>query len=134
MSQATENSASQGEDPAATAADEQTPEQRAEARRYSHIELACTLSDMAIDIVFLGLIAFVFARPIDAWLASFPALAGEQSMLRLVALFGVVMLLHIVVAVPLSFYSGYVVEHQFGLSKQSLRRWLRNWALSNTLA
>ena len=50
----------------------------------------------------------------------FQPLAGEQSMLRLLALFGVVIGLHILVSLPLSFYSGYVVEHQFGLSNQSL--------------
>lgn len=88
---------------------------------------------MAIDLLYLGLMAFVFARPIDAWLASYTPLAGEQSMLRLIALFGVVMLLHILVSSSLSFYSNYVVEHQFGLSNQSLRRWFRNWALSNLL-
>ena len=41
-------------------------------------------------------------------------------MLRLLALFGIVIGLHILVSLPLSFYSGYVVEHQFGLSNQSL--------------
>lgn len=114
-------------------AEEQTPEQRDEARRYNHIELTSTLADMAIDVLYLGLMAFVFARPIDGWLAGFAPLAGDRSMLRLVALYGIVMALHILVSFSLSFYSGYVVEHQFGLSNQSLRRWFRNWALSNTL-
>src|SRR5947199_112293 len=40
---------------------------------------------MAIDLVYLGLMAFVFARPIDVWLATFPPLAGPQSILRLLA-------------------------------------------------
>jgi STE24 endopeptidase len=113
--------------------EEQTPEQRAEARRYSHISLACTLADMAVDLIYLGLMAFIFARPLDTWLASFGPLSGSHSMLRLIALFCVVMLLHILVSLPLSFYSHYIVEHQFGLSNQSLRRWLRNWSLSNVL-
>jgi STE24 endopeptidase len=78
--------------------------------------------------------AFVFARPIDAWLRGFAPLAGEYSFARLLALFGLVIGLHIVVSLPLSFYSGYVVEHKFGLSNQSLRRWLRNWSLGNVLA
>jgi STE24 endopeptidase len=112
---------------------EQTPEQRAEARRYNHISLACTLVDMAIDLIYLGLMAFLFARPLDAWLAHFAPLAGEHSMLRLNALFCIVMLGHILVSLPLSFYSHYTVEHQFGLSNQSLARWLRNWSLSNVL-
>ncbi|MEX2307627.1 MAG: M48 family metallopeptidase [Pirellulales bacterium] len=114
--------------------DAMTPEERAEARRYGRIHLVLTLIDMAVDVIYLGLMAFVFARPIDAWLAQFESLAGPQSMLRLLTLFGVVIGLHILVSLPLSFYSSYVVEHQFGLSNQSLRRWLRNWALSNSLA
>jgi STE24 endopeptidase len=117
----------------AAAAEQQTPEQQAEARRYNHISLACTLVDMAIDLVYLGLMAFVFARPLDAWLARFAPLAADQSMLRLIALFCVVMLGHILVSLPLSFYSHYTVEHQFGLSNQSLARWVRNWSLSNVL-
>jgi STE24 endopeptidase len=113
--------------------EEQTPEQREEARRYNKISLACSLADMAIDVIYLGLMAFVFARPLDTWLASFPSLSADHSVLRLIALFMIVMLLHILVSVPLTFYSNYVVEHQFGLSNQSLRRWLRNYTLSNVL-
>jgi STE24 endopeptidase len=113
--------------------EEQTPEQRAEARRYNHISLACTLVDMAIDLVYLGLMAFVFARPLDTWLSSFPALSADHSILRLIALFVIVMLLHIAVSLPLSFYSNFIVEHQFGLSNQTFQRWLRNYTLSNVL-
>ena len=72
--------------------------------------------------------AFVFARPLDAWLAGFAWLAGEQSILRLLALFGVVFGIHILVSLPLSFYSGYVVEHRFKLSNQSLGRWVEELA------
>lgn len=123
-----------GNQPAGPATtEEQTPEQKAEARRYSHISLACTLADIAIDLIYLGLMAFVFARPLDTLLASFAPLAGPQSMLRLIALFCLVMLLHILVSLPLSFYSHYVLEHQFGLSNQTFRRWLRNYSLSNVL-
>jgi STE24 endopeptidase len=114
--------------------DDMTPSQRHEAKRYGRISLTLALADIAIDLAYLGLMAFVFAGPIDAWLAGFAPLAGEQNMLRLFALFGVVIGLHILVSLPLSFYSGFVVEHQFGLSNQSLRRWLRNWLLGNGLA
>jgi len=111
-----------------------TDQERTEARRYGRVSLHLTLADMALDLAFLGTMAFVFAQPIDAWLAQFPKLSGHQSLPRLLALFGIVIGLHIIVAFPLSFYSGYVVEHRFGLSKQSLRRWLRNWALGNSFA
>jgi STE24 endopeptidase len=119
---------------AAQTAERVTSEERAEARRYGRVHLALTLADMAVDVTYLGLMAFLFARSLEAWLAGYAPLAGEQSMLRLLALFGIVIGLHILVSLPLSFYSGYIVEHRFGLSKQSLRRWLRNWSLSNVLA
>jgi STE24 endopeptidase len=115
-------------------ADAQTPEQREEAKRYNRIHLALTLVDIATDVIYLGQMAFFFASRIDAWLATFEPLAGEKSMLRLLALFGIVIGLHIAVSLPRSFYAGYVVEHRFGLSNQSLLRWIRNWSLENTLA
>jgi len=111
-----------------------SPDERAEARRYGRISLACTLADLAIDLVYLAAMAFLFARPIDAWLATYPTLAGSQSLVRLLVLLGVVIGIHIFVSLPLSFYSGYVVEHQFGLSTQRLRRWLGNWLKRNAVA
>jgi STE24 endopeptidase len=113
--------------------DEQTPAQREEARRYGRISLGFTLADMAVDLVYLAAMAFVFGRPLDEWLASFPTLSGQHSMLRLVAMVGAVTGIHILVSLPLSFIGGYVVEHRFGLSNQSLRRWVRNWLLRNSL-
>ena len=111
-----------------------SPAEREEARRYGRISLRLTLVDLAIDIFYLGLVAFVLARPIDAWLAGYGALGGSQSSLRLLALFGVVLVGHVLVSLPLSFYSGYVVEHQFGLSTQSLGRWILNWVKRTVLA
>jgi STE24 endopeptidase len=111
-----------------------TEDEQAEARRYGRVSLALTLADMALDLVYLGVMALVFARPLDAWLKTFLPPASEQSYVRLLLLYLVVMGLHILVSLPLSFYSGYVVEHKFGLSNQSLRRWLRNWSLGNVLA
>lgn len=111
-----------------------SPSQRAEARRYGRVSLACTLADMAVDLVYLGVMAFLLARPIDAWLAGFGALAGPQSMARLLALLGIVILCHILVSLPLSFYSGYVVEHRFGLSTQTLGGWINHWLKRNGVA
>jgi STE24 endopeptidase len=111
-----------------------SPEQQAEARRYGRISLGFTLADMGVDLVYLALMALVFAVPLDRWLASFPVLAGDHSLPRLLTLVGIVMGLHMLVSLPLSFLDGYVVEHRFGLSNQTLRRWVRNWLLRNLLA
>jgi STE24 endopeptidase len=110
-----------------TAALGQSPAERAEAHRYGTISLTCTLADLTVDFIFLALMAFALAGPIDAWLGTFSSLSAPQSMLRLLALFAVVTAIHIAISLPLSFYSGFVVEHQFALSNQSLGRWITNW-------
>ncbi len=105
--------------------------EQAEARRYGRTSLLLTVADMALDLVFLGIMAFVFARPFDAWLSGFELLSGEKSILRLVALLGLVIGIHILVSLPLSFYSGYIVEHRYKLSNQSLQRWITSWLKKN---
>ncbi len=113
------------------AAGELSPTERAEAQRYGRTSLVLAVSDMALDVVYLAIMAFVFARPLDTWLAGFPLFAGDDSLLRLMALFGVVVGIHILVSLPLSFYAGYVVEHRFKLSNQSLGRWVTTWLKRN---
>jgi STE24 endopeptidase len=115
-------------------ADELSSEERAEARRYGKISLNCTLADLGVDVIFLGVMALVLARPINTWLAGFRSLSGPQSMLRLLALFSLVTALHVLVSWPLSFYSGYVVEHRFALSNLSLSGWVWRWLKRTILA
>ncbi len=111
---------------------EMTPEQRAEAKAYGHWELFCGLADRALDVVYLAVMAFFFARPLAAWLARSTALP-EGAMWRLLALLACVYLLHMAVSLPLAFFSGYVVEHRFGLSRLSLGRWIIKYLKLNAL-
>ena len=96
----------------------------AEAKRYGRLELGCALADKAIDATYLAVAAFWFARPLDAWLQTWPLLSDNWT-LRLAAMFLAVLVLHIVASFPLSFYSGHVIEHQFKLSTQSLNILIR---------
>jgi STE24 endopeptidase len=73
------------------------------------------------------------ARPLDGWLQQLPALMRSWSA-RLVVFLAIVTLLHIGISAPLSFYSGFVVEHRFGLSKLSLAGWLWRYTKRNLLA
>lgn len=114
---------------AETTAGEMTPEQLAEAKRYGRLELICDLADKAIDLVYLAVMASVFARPLDAWLTESIPRAG----LRLAAMFAIVMLLHMAISFPLSLYSGFTLEHRFGLSRQTFGRWLWRYAKRNLL-
>lgn len=104
----------------------------AEAKSYGRLELFCALADKAIDVSYLAVAAFLLARPIDIWLQSYPLLAGNWS-LRLMALFLVVVAIHIAVSFPLSLYSGHILEHQFKLSTQTFGRWLWQYIKRNLL-
>jgi STE24 endopeptidase len=106
----------------------------AEAKRYGRIELNCTLADKAIDLAYLAVAAFLLAKPIDTWLQGFSWLQpGHFDSLRLLALFAVVTLLHIAVSFPLSFYSGYLLEHRFQLSTLKFGGWLWRYLKRNLL-
>src|SRR5215475_3276021 len=106
-----------------------TPEQLAEARRYGRIELICDLADKAIDLAYLAVATIFLARPLDDWLTGFIPRAGW----RLAAMFAIVTGLHIALSFPLSLYSGFVLEHRFGLSRQTSGRWLWRYAKRNLL-
>jgi STE24 endopeptidase len=109
------------------------PPQMEEAKEYGRVSLACDLLDRAIDFAFLGTVAFVFARPLDSWLAGQTGWHGATSSWRLAALFLVVYALHLAVSFPLSCYSGHFLEHRFGLSRQSFTGWLQRYALRHGL-
>jgi STE24 endopeptidase len=109
-----------------------TDAELSEAKSYGRLELFCALADKFVDAGYLAVAAFLLARPLDAWLQSFPILAGNWS-LRLTALFLAVVSIHIAVSFPLSLYSGHLLEHQFHLSTQTFGRWLRQYLKRNLL-
>jgi len=127
-STSSESAATDGEwQRAAETAREMSPAELAEAREYGRLSLYVDLADRAVDFVYLAVMAFVLARPLDAWLQSY-ALLSERAWLRLIPLFFSVYGIHLAVSLPLSYYSGYVLEHRFGLSNLTRLGWLRRFA------
>ncbi len=119
-------------DPSPPAAD-LTPEERREAQRYGRLQLVCLLADKAIDLAYLGVGAFLLASPLDGWLATLPYLA-DWAWLRAGAFLAAVLVGHSAVSFPLSVYSGFVLERQFGLSKLTFRGWLWRYAKRSAIA
>src|SRR5262245_5530451 len=103
--------------------------QLAEAQQYGRLQLICSLLDKGIDLVYLGIMAFLFAVPLDRWLAGHIS----SMTLRLVALMLISFGLHLAVSLPLSIYSGHSLEQRFGMSRQSFGRWLWRFAGMNVL-
>jgi STE24 endopeptidase len=112
------------------ARDEMSADQLAEARQYGRWQLALDLADSGLDVLYLGLFAFFAAVPIDTWLAE----RISSAPLRLMALFGIMIGLHECVSFPLACFSGYSIEHRFGLSRQSFGQWLARHAKRFSLA
>jgi STE24 endopeptidase len=117
-------------EPTPGASDQMTPAQLDEAWRYGRAELICSLLDKAIDVAFLAMMAFAFARPLDEFLSRSIHRAG----IRLAAMYVIVVGLHAAISFPLSLYSGFILEHRFGLSRQSFARWLWRYVKRNLLA
>jgi STE24 endopeptidase len=112
-------------------ADEMNAEQLVEAKSYAARKLFCSLADAAVDVAFLAVMAFVVARPLDALLAELPVLGDWWT--RLAIFFAIVIAANLGVSFPLTYYSGFVLEHRFKLSRQTLAGWLWRYAKRNLL-
>ncbi len=109
-----------------------TPEQLAEAQQYNRQKLAWGLVDLAVTLAYLAIAALVLARPVDAWLTE--ALALESRWLRLAALLVLLAAGNALLSLPLEWFTGHVLEHRYGLSRQSFATWLTRWVKQAGLA
>ncbi len=112
------------------AAGKQSPTELAEARRYGHLQLVAGLADKALDIVVLAVMAFFVAQPAAAWLSRIDPHPSVQLWL----LFLLITAVHLAVSFPLSYYSGFLLEHRFGLSRLTFARWLWRYVKMQGLA
>jgi len=90
-------------------------------KRYNRTKLIITFLDIFLNLAFWFLIIFV---GISEQLATFlrTRVSGELPQFYLfVLLLGII---NLAIHFPLSFYSGFLVEHRFSLSNQTLARWL----------
>lgn len=89
-----------------------------EARQYGRLRLWCDLADRALDLGVLCVLTLI-AWPIDIWLHGYIS----APIARLAIFFVLIGVIQWASAFPLSVYSGYALEHRFGLSRQNFARW-----------
>lgn len=109
-----------------------SPEQLQEAREYGRLRLACGLLDRAVDVVFLTAFALWMAIPLHE--ATLQAGLPGGRLVRLVSMYLVMGGLHLVVSLPLAYYTGFRLEHRFGLSRLTFPRWLARFVKRSALA
>jgi STE24 endopeptidase len=100
-------------------------------QRLKHYALFATLALNALGLV----VAALFVGPaVDRAVQS---LVGDTRWLRLIVLGAVYAVALEVVTLPVEYWSGFVLEHHFGLSTQSFRAWLwkrvKGWLLAAPL-
>jgi len=108
---------------------ERSPE---DVRSYARRRYALVAAHFAMGVVFLGA---MIACGSAALAGKARAVAGPDALLLTMFLyFAGFSLAYLLVSLPLSFYGGYVLEHQFGLSTQTLGRWamrrIKKWLYS----
>jgi STE24 endopeptidase len=92
-----------------------------EVKRYERQKLAATIANALISLAALAVGALLLGPRIDGWVRQ---LTGKNDWLRLVAIGFVYASVLELLTLPVSFWSSYVLEHRYGLSNQTLRRWL----------
>ena len=86
---------------------------------------------MALELTFLVLAVVLAAKPLDDWLLTVDVL--QVTWARLSVFYLVIGIAEYILSFPLAVYSGFTLEHQFGLSRQSFARWSRRDLLKNLL-
>src|SRR5262245_17305016 len=92
-----------------------------ETKRYQRQKLAAMVASTIIGMIVLGAMAFWLGPPLGQALTSW---LGDQAWLRLIATACVLGAVSETLTLPLDFWSGYVLEHRYQLSNQSLRGWI----------
>lgn len=91
-----------------------------EIKRYNRIKILVSVASILLGVGFLaGVLLTGFSAVLERWVSGVTDQAYVGFLLFLLILGG----METVLSLPLSFYGGYVVEHRFGLSNQSLGRW-----------
>jgi STE24 endopeptidase len=99
------------------------PASAEETKRYARIKLAVGLADGLLSLTCLALFAF---SGLAARLAGLAARLVSGDILQFLVFVAIAGASFSLLGTPLSFYSGYVLEHRFGLSTLSVAGWLRD--------
>ena len=91
-----------------------------EVKRYHRIKITLSLVSLGLGIAFLFVVIFSgFSQKAAAWAES----VTDQPIFAFLIFVLILGGIEGILTIPLTFYSGFVLEHRFGLSAQSFGRW-----------
>jgi STE24 endopeptidase len=92
-----------------------------EVKRYERLKLRASIISLILTLALVTVAALWFGPHLDTWLRGY---VGDNRWLRLVAIGFCYAAILEVLLIPLGYWSGFVLEHCFGLSNQTLPRWV----------
>ncbi|HEV2499086.1 MAG TPA: M48 family metallopeptidase [Terriglobia bacterium] len=100
------------------------PALREKAIRYSHMQYVLYFGGVSLE---LAIYAALWLCGFGEWLCRLAARASTRLFVRCLIFIPIFWMLASVIAFPLDFYGGYVVERRFGLSTQGFASWMGDW-------
>lgn len=107
------------------------PERQKQAKEYARIGHRLFALDLALSALALIL---VLALGLNVWLRQIVLAISPNVWISTFLYFFVALIAYQVLFFPLSYYSGFVLPHRYGLSTQSLRAWLVDVAKGGVLS
>jgi STE24 endopeptidase len=97
------------------------PERQREAKRYARLRRRLMIVDLALGGLYvLAWLVFGWSTALRSYLETFTT----NEWLLVPAFVGVFGGIYYIIGLPLSYYSGFVLPHRFGLSNQTLQGWV----------
>jgi STE24 endopeptidase len=98
--------------------------ERQRALRYSRTREGLAVADMAFGIMVLAL---ALITGLSARLRCAIEKVSPRRVGRIIPFAAAAIVISSLISLPMSYYRGYVVEHRFGLSNQSMSAWFIDW-------
>jgi STE24 endopeptidase len=95
-----------------------------EVKRYQRDKRTVSVASLVLSVAWLVTLALLLGPRLEAWLHP---MFGDSRWLLLIAVGFVVASGLEILTLPLDFYSGFILEHRYHLSNQTIRAWL--WRL-----
>jgi STE24 endopeptidase len=92
-----------------------------EVKRYQRLKLQASIAGTGLSCIWLALMAFLFGPALGV---QYTEWFGDNDWLRLLVSAVVLGVTLELLTLPLEFWSGYVLEHRYQLSNQTIRGWL----------
>jgi STE24 endopeptidase len=92
-----------------------------DVKHYQRLKLTASVASLLISLTFLAVMGLGFGPALSS---AVTGLVGHNSWLRLMTLAAIYAVATELLIFPTDFWSGYVLEHQYDLSNQTLKQWL----------